>query len=317
MKPVAPRAEAAAPLARLGACGVHGAAACGHPLAAGAGVEVFRAGGNAVDAAVAAAGALCVLLPEACGLGGDALFMVRDGSGGVEAYNGNGVAPARFGGVVPADGAGTATVPGLVAALADAHARHGSLPWHDVLAPAIRLAHSGFPAGESLCQALERQRARLDRGAAGWDLPHAAVAPGGVVRQPALGQLLERIAAEGQAAFYAGEMAAAIEHAARREDGALSARDLLAHRTVRRAPLSRRFRDATVYAQPPSSQAILALMVLGELDRLQTPVRAERVHVAVEAIEAAFAHRDEITSADAERRLLATPYLSWRGVVKW
>jgi len=299
-----PPAERALALERPVARGAHGAAACGHRLAATAAVEIFRCGGNALDAAIAAAASLCVLLPESCGLGGDALFMVRDAFGHVEAYNGTGLSPAHFDGIVPSDGAGTATVPGLVAALEDAHARYGSLPFGDLMAPAVRLALDGFPASESLTQALERQSARLDRGASDWDVARASVAPGVVVRQPSLGRMLERIGVEGSAAFYTGATAEAIERAVSGEHGALSAQDLLEHRTVQRAPLSQSFRGAIVHAQPPSSQAILALMALGELDQLESDRRAQRVHVAVEALEGAFAHRHEITAPGAEERLL-------------
>ncbi len=97
---------------------------------------MLAAGGSAVDAAVAAGAVLCVALPDTCGLGGDVLALVRAPDRTEAAYNGSGRAPAAFAGMVPADGAGAAAVPGAVAALAELHERHGVLPWHRVLSPA-------------------------------------------------------------------------------------------------------------------------------------------------------------------------------------
>jgi gamma-glutamyltranspeptidase / glutathione hydrolase len=158
------------------------------------------------------------------------------------------------------------------------------------MAPAMKLPIDGFPAGEALSRAIGRQRARLQRGAGAWEVELDAIAPGVVVRQPTLDSLLERIGRDGRAAFYGGAIADAIERTVRLEHGALCPRDLREHRTVRSAPVSRSFAGATVHAQPPSSQALLALMALGELDGLESRDRNQRVHVAIEALEAAFAH---------------------------
>jgi len=296
-------------LGRPVARGTRGAVACGHPLATDAALEVFRRGGGAVDAAVAAAAALSVVLPEACGLGGDALFLVRQPSGEVQAFNGSGRSPARFAGPVPRDGAGTAAVPGLVAALEDAQRQYGHMAWNRLWEPAVRLATDGFPAGEWLVGALDRHRERLARGASGWEVLAQPVAIGTIVRQRSLGVLLRRIAAEGAPAFYLGPVAEAIACTAAREGGALTAHDLSAHDTVRRASIVSRFRGAIVHAQPPVSQAIFALMALKELDGVEDLNRELRVHVGVEAIEAAFQHRAELNTPGAEQALLNAPLL--------
>ncbi len=131
--------------------GTRGAVACGHPLGSAAALETFLAGGNAVDAAVAAGAALGVVLPEACGIGGDALALVRPGDGGpVVAYNGWGAAPRDVPERIPADGGGTVPPPGGVRAWADMLAAAGTRELGGVLAPASRLSEEGLPPGAPL-----------------------------------------------------------------------------------------------------------------------------------------------------------------------
>ena len=291
-------------LPRPPARGAGGAAATGHPLATGAALEAFAAGGGAMDAAVAAAYALCVVLPESCGLGGDALFLVREPSGAVTGYNGTGCAPTDFRGAVASDGAATATVPGLVAALADAHGRHGRVPMPTLVPPAVRLAADGFPAGATLVDAVARQRVRLDRRAAGWEVPYAEVETGRIVRQPTLATAIEQIGVDGPAAFYRGRIAASIAATAGADGAPMSEEDLAAHRTVQSDAVSIGFRGSTIHAQPPVTQTILALMALRRLDLVADTARSVRTHVAVEALQAAFQHRDRIAVEDAAAELL-------------
>jgi gamma-glutamyltranspeptidase / glutathione hydrolase len=283
-----------------------GVVACGHPLAASAAIALFRAGGGAMDAAVGAAAALAVLLPDACGLGGDALMLVRTPDGVVEAFNGSGAAPASLELPVPTDGAGSAAVPGAVAAWEVAQRRFGRLPLSAVLAPAIALARNGYPVGERLLAAVEAQRPRLERGAPGWGLLDRTLVPGARFRQPELAELLTRIADEGSTAFYTGWIAEAIVRVALAEGGRLAVTDLASHRTVERSPVLCRYRGAQLAFQPPVSQAILAPMALGELERRGVEEETERLHLAIEAVEAAFAYRDEIAVPDKEQRLLST-----------
>lgn len=282
-----------------------GATACGHPLAASAATAAFRAGGGAVDAAVAAAAAVAVVLPEACGLGGDAMLLVRSEAGSVTAFNGSGAAPAALVAPVPADGAASAAVPGAVAAWEAAHRRFGRLPLATVLEPAIALARDGFPVSEPLLRAVDTQRGRLERGAPSWPLLDRSLRPGSLFRQPELARTLTLIAERGAEAFYSGPVADAIERTVAAEGGSLSAADLAAHETVVRAPISALHRGTRVWLQPPVSQALLAAIVLGELERRAPSASDAAVHVAVEAVEAAFAHRDEVVAPGAEARLLS------------
>ena len=284
------------------------AVASGHPLATTAGLDVARAGGNAMDTAVAAAAALCVVLPQACGIGGDALFVVRPATGPPQAFHGAGRSPATLASTIPDDGPGTATVPGAVPALHAGHQRFGRLPFGTVMEPAIALASDGFPVTEQLILAIGRQRRRLERGAAGWVLLNGDLRPGATLRQLRLAALLRDIAADGPDALYTGPMAMAVATAARAGGGQLAEHDLAAHQTLVREPVTATRLGATMLVQPPPSQAALALVAMRALDELSPQDPVDRVHTAVEAIEAAFAHRDQLAAdPTAEDVLAASP----------
>jgi gamma-glutamyltranspeptidase/glutathione hydrolase len=287
--------------------GALGAVACGHPLAASVGVEIFRQGGVAVDAAAATAAALWVLMPEACGLGGDAFMLVRTADGEVTAVNGSGAAGAAVKPPLDNEGAATAAVPGAVAGVCDAHARFGRLPLEQVLAPAIGLAGGGFPIGGGLLRTIADQRELLERGASGWVFLGPDLRPGALVRQPLLAGVLQRIGRQGPKAFYEGHCADALARAVGAAGGSLAAPDLAAHTTVVRPPLSSPFRGFEVTVQPPVSQALIALRALQALERSGADTRAGRAHVAVEAIGAAFEDRHEIAADGAGERLVAEP----------
>ena len=184
------------------------AVAAGHPLACQAAVRAADRGGNAVDAAIAAAAALSVLLPEACGLAGDALFLVRHADGRTFAYNGSGVAPAAADPTRERAYGATAAVPGAVAAWEDAHRRHGRLGWDVLLGDAWGLAEHGIVVTDALVAAIGRNRSRLEYGARGW--PALGLSPGARWRQPELASVLGEIAAGGSRALYEGRVAEAI-----------------------------------------------------------------------------------------------------------
>jgi gamma-glutamyltranspeptidase/glutathione hydrolase len=285
--------------------GARGSVACGHPLGVTAGLQALAAGGGAVDAAVAAAAALAVVLPQSCGFGGDALLLVHAPGGAVTAFNGSGAAPGGLAGPIPRDGAGAAAVPGAVAAWADAHELLGRLAFAETLRPALELARDGFPVDEGLAAAVTRQRPRLERGAPGWPLLRARA--GETVRQPPLAVLIEALARDGARAFYEGPTAQAVAARCAADGGTLSAADLAAHRTVVRDALRVRFGPATVTLQPPVSQAALAGLALRTLEAAAPSEAAGRTHVAIEAVEAAFEHRDELAVEGAAERLLSAP----------
>jgi gamma-glutamyltranspeptidase / glutathione hydrolase len=287
--------------------GALGTVACGHPLAASVGVETFRAGGGAVDAALATAAALMVLMPEACGPGGDAFVLVRSASGETTAVNGSGAAGAAVAPPLAAEGAAMAAVPGAVAAVCDAHSRFGRLPLEQVLTPAVGLAGGGFPIGGGLLRMIDEERPLLERGAPGWVFLDPDLRPGSLVRQPALAGLLQRIGRHGARAFYEGHCARTLERAVGAAGGSLAVTDLAGHASVVRLPLSGSFRGFEIAVQPPVSQAVLALMVLQALERSGASSAADRAHVLVEAVEAAFAHKHELAAEGTAERLLGEP----------
>ncbi|MEA2249384.1 MAG: gamma-glutamyltranspeptidase / glutathione hydrolase [Solirubrobacteraceae bacterium] len=280
--------------------GTEGAVACGHPLAAGAGIEILGEGGGAADAAVAAAAVLAVVLPDACGLGGDAMILVRRAGGEALALNGSGAAPSGFQPPVPPDGGGTVGVPGAVAAWADLHARFGRIDLDRVLAPSVRIARNGFAVAGALLAAVEAQRDRLTATAAGFAFLAPGLRAGARIRQPELADMLQRVGADGPDGLYRGEMAEAI---ARATGGQVAAADLEAHRTAVLAAVEGAYGDARICVQPPVSQAVLALMVLRGLEGRDGDAAA-RTHAAIELVEAAFAHRDRVAAPDAAAALL-------------
>lgn len=282
--------------------GARGVVACGHPIAAGAALRVFAGGGGAVDAAIAAAAALSVVLPDACGLGGDAMALVRSDAGDVQAYNGSGAAPQGLRQPMPHEGGGTVAVPGAVAAWQDLHRDHGRLEFARVLAPAIALAEQGFPIGERLVGLLKAHEGRLSRWAKTWRL-NKPLAAGDLVRQPELARTLERIASHGTEAFYEGELAEAVAAAVRRAGGDMTANDLHRHASAIGAPVETVLSGARLAVQPPVSQAILASLVLRTLESAKAENSAERTHATIELVEAAFAHRNDIASTDARHLL--------------
>jgi gamma-glutamyltranspeptidase / glutathione hydrolase len=282
--------------------GRRGAISAAHPLAAAAGQRLFDLGGSAADAAIAAQAVLCVIAPDACGLGGDMLALVDDGAAGPVAVTGAGTAPARLR-EVSSDGANSVTTPGIVSAWAVMSERWGRLPLAAALAPAIAVADEGAAMPAALARAVESQRPRLLRGGAQpWALMTASA--GQTVAQPALAALLGRIAAEGAAAFYEGAAAEAIARAVAAGGGALDQDDLAAHRTELSAAIEVAFGAWRVAVQPPPTQGVLLAMALAALDGMEAADASQLDHLCVELTEAAFVHRSRAAEGAA---LLAEP----------
>jgi len=269
--------------------GVRGAISAAHPLAVSAGARAFDLGGTAADAMIAAQAVLTVVAPDACGLGGDMLALVHASGGEVIAVNGTGAAPLAYVGEA-LEGANAITVPGIVDAWAQTHARFGRLPLADLFAPAIRLAEEGFHVSTNLAAALVAQRPRLIAGGAeGWPLFDRKT--GDVVRLPALAALLRRIAAEGAGAFYQGAIPLAVEQAVAARGGRLGQADFAAHDTVVRAPNGCDWAGLRLYTQPPATQGILLNMSLAALERAAPVAGIAADHAGIELTEAAFAYR--------------------------
>jgi gamma-glutamyltranspeptidase/glutathione hydrolase len=284
----------------------YGVISCGTPAAASAGVAMLNAGGTAVDALVAAAAAMFVVLPSACGLGGDALILIAGRNAETLAINGNGVAPEDVADEIPGDGGGTAAVPGAVAGLLAAHERFGRRPLRRVLEPAVKLADEGFVIGPDLCVALQRQKQRLSRCSAEWALLQSEPEEGKVVRLRGLAELLRAIGEDGEAAFYQGPTAAAVAAAVQRDGGHMTSADMERYVALIGPPASAEFGAARVEVSPPPSQAILLLVALKCLARRPHPSAAgQRLLEQLGAVEYAFSRRQEVAADDAAERLLA------------
>ncbi|QIG52353.1 gamma-glutamyltransferase [Nordella sp. HKS 07] len=273
-----------------------GAVSAADPFAAAAAQEILTAGGSAVDAMVAAQAVLAVVAPDACGLGGDMLCLIREPDGNVLALNGTGAAPAKLTKVATDGGAGI-TVPGMVAAWDVALERHGRLSFSRVLEPAIRIARLGMRMPASLARAAQTHRPRLERyGAGQWGLLAAQV--GDLVIQNELAMTLDRIGKEGLGGFYRGECAAATAAAVQAQGGALSIGDLASHQTIVADPIAVTFRGARLMVQPPISQGVLLAMAAQALSDLGDVPGDRLDHAAIELTEASFAYRDHIAEGD-------------------
>lgn len=274
-----------------------GSAATGHALATSGVLSILRKGGNAADAAVAGAFLLFTLMPEACGLGGDAFALVSTPADTV-AINGSGRIPAHWRGDFPPSGAGLESVPGAVAALHDLHIRHGRLPWADLVDPAIRLASEGIPISNVLRDAIERRRGLLEKHATSWLALISDSQSNGLIKQPALARALHRIAIHGARDFYEGRLADGIIRGARAGGSTLASGDLACHESVIDLPVRVQVGDALIETSPPVSQACLVPFALSALPD-QSTSGPRRTHMLTEAMEEAFQWRPLLSSREA------------------
>ncbi|MDE3229039.1 MAG: gamma-glutamyltransferase, partial [Chloroflexota bacterium] len=297
----------------------HGMVAAPHALAAQAGLDLLKAGGNAVDAAIAANATLQVVYPFVCGLGGDLFALVWDApSRTLIGLNASGRAPhaatiERYHTLgyttMPRHGIHSITVPGCASGWGMLAERFGRLGLARALQPAISYAREGFPVGPGLSQALARmdQAAFTHRSFRDTYLPDGHIpAAGSLTTAPALADSLSAIAADGAAAFYGGPLAQRIAAFFAREGGLLTEDDLAAHRAEWVTPLSTPFAGLEICELPPNTQGVTALQMLGLTDGLtlgDDPLSALTVHVGVEAKKLAFADRSAHVT-DIERMRL-------------
>lgn len=272
--------------------GPGGAAASAHPLATRAAARILHEGGSAVDAAIAAQAVICVVMPQAAGLGGDMLALVHE-HGQIAAVNGTGLSPRGMQTIPETTGGTSVTVPGLVDGWVTLSSRWGLLPLDTVLAPAIEIATVGVLPDPTLAAAVGRHMARLESGGAeDWSLLSVLKRPtGDPWIQRRLADLLEQIAHRGRAAFYTGSAAAAVVDAVGRCGGWLDMVDLADHVTPCPSPITVGWDEGKVHVQPPMSQGVLLAMALRKVRRLVDDGVPIDDHVLVEVTEAAFAYR--------------------------
>jgi gamma-glutamyltranspeptidase / glutathione hydrolase len=328
------------------------AVAAANPLATDAGLQVLRAGGSAVDAAIAVQMVLALVEPQSSGLGGGAFLMHFDGKT-TQAFDGRETAPA---GVTPklfldangqpmkfpdaVVGGRSVGVPGAVAMLALAHQQHGRLPWSELFAPAIALATQGFPVSPRMATLLTTERALQKDPVAATYFYDANGKPwpaGHVLRNPELAAVLQGIASLGPAGLLQGDVARAMAAKVQNHPnnpGTLTVQDLAAYRPLVREPLCFDYRvNAKTGAQPipakdyricgmppPSSGAIAIGQILGMLQHTpadtlplaQGQPTADWLHLYTESARLAFSDRAQYV---ADPAFVQAPAGNWQSLL--
>lgn len=256
-----------------------GAVATSHSLATEAGVRALRRGGNAIDAAIAAAAALCVVYPNNVALGGDLVALVRDPDGGTRFVNATGRAPlaagieelrARHGDALPGRGVDTITVPGGVRGWKTLAAMGARLSWPELLEDAQRLAADGHPTASSVARAIVAERAALDgdEGCRSVFLPGGEpLAEGDLLRQPALASTLGMLASGGPDAFYTGELGERWVAGLAAIGSMITTDDLAAAAPTVEEPITLEAFGVEVFTSPPNTQGFALLRTLRALER--------------------------------------------------
>ena len=329
-KPFATRSEVIA---------LHGMAATSHPLATNAALDTLKAGGSAVDAAIAANAMLGLVEPTGNGIGGDLFAIVWDAkTKQLYGLNASGRSPQsltleKLKSVlaeqklerIPPLGPLPVSVPGAVDGWFALHQRFGKLPMKTVLAPTIRTAREGHPVSELVAYYWGRSVPRLSRFPGfteQFTLDGHAPKKGEIWKNPRLADTLERIVRGGRDAFYKGPIAQTIGEYVRAQGGFLGAEDLAAHRSEWVQPVSTNYRGYDVWELPPNSQGIAALQILNLLETYDFSKiafgSAEHLHLVTEAKKIAFEDRakyyaDPAFNALPVAQLIGKPYAAERG----
>jgi gamma-glutamyltranspeptidase/glutathione hydrolase len=303
--------------------GDHGVVSAADPRAAEAGAEMLRAGGSATDAAIATMLALGVVEPQSSGIGGGGFLVTASADGHLDSFDGREAAPAAagpqwfyrdgkplsHGAAIP--GGRSVGVPGNLALAALAHQRHGHLPWARLFDPAIRLARDGYVITPRLNATLDFAKSIVAPDPAGralWlDATGMPLPVGTVVKNPALAQILERIAREGPRAFYSGANAVAIvRHVTTSavNPAPMTEADIAAYHARAFEPVCAPYRTWRVCSMaPPTAGGIIVLQVLGMLERFDIkalgPASPVAWHLMAEAERLAFADRDRFVADPA------------------
>ena len=312
----------------------HGMVATSHPLASQIGLDVLKAGGSAVDAAIAANAALGLMEPTGCGLGGDLFAIVWDAkTKKLHGLNASGRSPLGLSGAqmqaelaklnrttIPIRGLLSISTPGCADGWFELHGKFGKLPMRDLLAPSIRYAEQGFPVTQFIASgwAIDIEEAKPLR------LPGAFLetfAPGGrapregeIFRNPALAHTLRLLANGGRDAFYRGEIAEKTDAFMRAHGGWLRKIDFERHTSTWVDPVSVNYRGYDVFELPPNTQGIAALQMLAILEGhnlarsgYNTP---DTLHLMIEAKKLAFEDRAKFYADPAFAKIPLTGLLS-------
>ncbi|MEM7743328.1 MAG: gamma-glutamyltransferase [Pseudomonadota bacterium] len=293
---------------RSPAHGMKAMAATSHTLSTEAAIAILRAGGNAMDGAIAACAVQCVVEPGSTGIGGDNFCLYAPaGSSKPIAFNGSGKAPTGattdyFAGLglteLPRQSPHSVVTPGAAEAWCRLSADHGRLPLKDVLAPAIDYARNGYPissrvsadwVGNEALMKAEPTMARIF-------MPHGRpMQVGEVHRQPELANTMEAVATGGREAFYTGEIAEDMVSYLRGLGGLHTMEDFAAAKGDYVEPISTDFRGHTIWQCPPNGQGVIALLMLNIMSEIaagETPITADRIHAEIEACRLAYTARN-------------------------
>jgi gamma-glutamyltranspeptidase len=272
----------------------------GHDQASQAAIAMLEQGGSIADAAIAGAAVLSVVLPHACGLGGDAFILVHDAATGkTHGLNASGTSPAlaqrdAFPQGLQERGPLSCNVPGMIAGWQALHDRFGSKPWSEVLASAIDTAKAGFAVSPVLAKASSIYQDMLSTSSQSLFLPDGVpLSAGQVLRQPQAARTLETIAKEGAAAFYQGPIADSIARASEAAGGLIRASDLQAYTPEWVDPIETEYAGHVVRTMPPNSYGLYLLLQLMALEAssdkggkgLDAPTRVAKL---IRAAQAAF-----------------------------
>lgn len=280
-----------------------------HPLAAQAGLRILWQGGNAVDAAIAAAACMTIVEPVSNGLGGDCFALVWDGKQ-VHGLNASGTAPGawnvdyfrkKYGeekGIAkqPIRGIDSVSLPGVIAGWEALHAKFGKLPFADLMAPAIEIAERGHAVANIVARkwAAAVPELKNQPGYAQTFMPNGrAPTTSEMMRMPGHARTLRLLAKEGPRAYYEGEIAERIVAWSTEHGGVMTTDDLRNYRADWVKPIEKDYRGYTVHEIPPNGQGIAALIALGILDKFDvSSLAVDRVHsqhLQIEAMKLAFA----------------------------
>jgi len=307
-----------------------------HSLASAAGVDALRAGGSAVDAAIAAGGALSVLYPHMTSVGGDAFWLIYDASSRRVRYLNGGGRAARSASIdwfrsrgmqeIPLRGflPATLTVPGAVASWCAAHEEYGRLPLSRDLASAIGYAREGYPVTGRLARWIEMCAGEnaLNAHALALFVPNGTMPRAGArLRNSGLARVLERIASDGHQGFYSGDTARALASFSRAGGGFFDEADFHAQQASWGEPLSATYREVEIFETPPPTQGFTVLEMLNLIEPYgigkMDPLGPALAHLLVQAKQIAYHDRDRVL-ADPEfqpvpvERLISKPYADER-----
>ena len=288
----------------------HGMACTSHPHASLAAIETLKRGGNAMDAAIAAAATLAVVEPLSTGVGGDVFCLYAPhGSSKIVAYNGSGSAPMAAHAdwyldqgirTIEPESAHAVTIPGCVDAWCRLAEDHGTMPMSEILAPAIGYAENGYTVHPVVHQAWARAEQRITRNANAAKLllvNGKAPSEGAIHAQPELGATLRKIAEQGRDGFYTGAVAEDIVSYLKSLGGLHELDDFARANGAYVDTITTDLDGYTVHECPPNGQGIVALLMLNilkgyDLENLH-PLSADRIHLTLEAGRRAFRDREQ------------------------